>query len=44
MSDIVYYWYTFADGYSCCVRGFDPFELQTQIDKHGNLVKKERAR
>jgi len=43
MSEIAYYWYTFADGYRCCVRGFSPQELQNEVDKHGMMVKKERA-
>ena len=43
MSEAAYYWYTFADGYRCCVRGFSSREFQNEIDKHGNVVKKERA-
>lgn len=38
-----YYWFTFADGYSVCVRGFSNQELKVEEMKHGKLVKKECA-
>ena len=43
MKQIVYYWYTFEDGYRCCVRGFSSQEFQNEIDKHGMMIKKEMA-
>jgi hypothetical protein len=36
-----YYWFTFADGYRVCVRGFSTQELRVEERKHGKLVKKE---
>jgi hypothetical protein len=38
-----YYWFTFADGYSVCARGFSNQELRVEESKHGKLVKKENA-
>ena len=38
-----YYWFTFADGYSVCVRGFSKRELAVEESKHGKLVRKECA-
>jgi hypothetical protein len=38
-----YYWFTFADGYRCCVRGFSKQELAVEKRKHGKLVGKECA-
>ena len=38
-----YYWFTFADGYSVCARGFSNWELRVEESKHGKLVKKECA-
>ena len=38
-----YYWYTFADGYRTCVRGFSENELKVEKAKHGDVVKVERA-
>lgn len=38
-----YYWFTFEDGYSVCVRGFSKHELAVEESKHGKLVVKERA-
>ena len=39
----MFYWYTFADGYRCCVRGFDQVELRAAERKHGKLVNKTPA-
>lgn len=36
-----YYWFTFTDGYRCCVRGFSKQELAVEEKKHGKLIKKE---
>lgn len=33
-----FYWFTFADGYRVCTRGFDRVELQHEEGKHGKLV------
>jgi hypothetical protein len=38
-----YYWFTFADGYSVCVKGFSKQELRVEENKHGKLIKKECA-
>lgn len=38
-----YYWFTFADGYSVCVRGFSSQELAVEERKHGKLVLREGA-
>lgn len=38
-----YYWFTFADGYRVCTRGFSKQELQAEENKHGKLIKKEGA-
>ena len=40
---IMFYWYTFADGYKVCARGFDRIELKHEILKHGKLMSKVRA-
>ena len=40
---IKYYWFTFADGYRVCARGFSKLELSVEERKHGKLVKKELA-
>lgn len=34
-----YYWYTFADGYNCCVVGFSKQELEIEVQKHGKVVR-----
>lgn len=39
----MFYWYTFEDGYSTCVKGFSKQELRVEEHKHGKVVKKERA-
>ena len=38
-----YYWFTFADGYSVCARGFSKQELKIETLKHGKLISKEVA-
>ena len=43
MKMVKYYWFIFEDGYRCCVRGFSEQELQNEINKHGMMIKKERA-
>ena len=39
----MFYWFTFEDGYSICVRGFSKRELAWEVRKHGKLIGKERA-
>ena len=34
-----YYWFTFIDGYSVCVRGFSKQELRVEENKHGKLLR-----
>ena len=43
MEMIKYYWYTFEDGYKCCVRGFSENELKVEIAKHGKVVRVVKA-
>ena len=38
-----YYWFTFADGYKVCARGFSNQELEIEEQKHGKLILKEDA-
>lgn len=38
-----FYWFTFADGYKTCCRGFDRVELKHEVLKHGKLVSKVPA-
>ena len=38
-----YYWFTFSDGYSVCVKGFSKQELRVEENKHGKLLKKVEA-
>ena len=38
-----YFWFTFADGYRVCVRGFSKQELAVEVQKHGKVIKKESA-
>lgn len=38
-----YYWFTFADGYKVCARGFSSQELEIEEQKHGKLILKENA-
>ena len=39
----MFYWFTFADGYSVAARGFSKHELKVEESKHGKLVSKSRA-
>lgn len=39
----MFYWFTFEDGYSTCVKGFSSTELKHEITKHGKLISKVRA-
>ena len=38
-----YYWFTFSDGYSVCVKGFSKQELRVEENKHGRLLRKVEA-
>jgi hypothetical protein len=38
-----YFWFTFADGYRVCVRGFSKQELKVEESKHGKMIAKECA-
>ena len=38
-----YYWFTFADGYSVCAKGFSKQELRVEENKHGKLLRKVEA-
>ena len=38
-----YYWFTFADGYSVCAKGFSKQELRVEENKHGKLLRKVKA-
>ena len=40
MREMKYYWFTFADGYSVCVKGFSKQELRVEENKHGKLLRK----
>ena len=35
-----FYWFTFADGYQVCVRGFSAQERRVEEAKHGKIVSK----
>lgn len=39
----MFYWFTFSDGYSVCVRGFSKQELRVEERKHGKLMQKTKA-
>ena len=39
----MFYWFTFADGYRVCARGFDKIEKMWAEREHGKIVKKEKA-
>lgn len=39
----MFYWFTFADGYRCCTRGFSAQERRVEERKHGKLVSKTPA-
>lgn len=36
----MFYWFTFADGYRVCTRGFSRNELIREEIKHGKIVSK----
>lgn len=38
-----FYWFTFADGYRVCTRGFSRLELQREESKHGKLLQMSEA-
>jgi hypothetical protein len=40
---MMFYWFTFADGYSVCVRGLSKQELRVEERKHGKLKNKQKA-
>ena len=40
---MMYYWFIFADGYRCCVKGMSKQELSVEERKHGKLVEKVRV-
>lgn len=35
-----FYWFTFADGYEVCTRGFSAQEMRVEVRKHGKLISK----
>ena len=41
--EMKYYWFTFSDGYSVCVKGFSKQELRVEENKHGKLLRKVEA-
>ena len=41
--EMKYYWFTFSDGYSVCVKGFSKQELRIEENKHGRLLRKVEA-
>ncbi len=41
--NVKFYWFTFADGYRTCVRGFSAQERRVEEAKHGKLVSKTPA-
>ena len=36
----MFYWFTFEDGYSVCVKGFSKQEMKVENRKHGKLISK----
>ena len=40
---IMFYWFTFADGYRVCTRGFDRIERMHAELAHGKIVSKVKA-
>lgn len=38
-----FYWFTFADGYRACTRGYSKLELKVEERKHGKLMSKQPA-
>lgn len=43
MARINFYWFTFADGYRTCTRGFSAQEMRVEVRKHGRLISKTLA-
>lgn len=39
----MFYWFEFEDGYRLCVKGLSKQELRIEEQKHGKVVKKEKA-
>ena len=39
----MFYWFTFEDGYSVCVKGFSKQEMKVENRKHGKLISKVMA-
>lgn len=39
----MFYWFTFADGYSECTRGYDRTEKKAMERAHGKIVSKRPA-
>ena len=39
----MFYWFTFADGYRCCTRGFNKIEKAHAVAAHGRIVSKVLA-
>ena len=39
----MFYWFTFADGYIVCTRGFDRIEKMHAEAKHGKIISKVKA-
>jgi hypothetical protein len=39
----MFYWFTFADGYTVCTRGFDRIEKMHEEAKHGKIISKVKA-
>ena len=40
---IMFYWFTFADGYRVCTRGFDRIEKMHAEMAHGKIISKVKA-
>ena len=39
----MFYWFTFADGYQVCTRGFDRIEKKHAEMAHGKIISKVKA-
>lgn len=39
----MFYWFEFEDGYRLCVKGLSKQELRVEEQKHGKVIKKEKA-
>lgn len=39
----MFYWFEFEDGYRLCVKGLSKQELRIEENKHGKVIKKEKA-